>query len=197
MKISELKDRRIIRRPTREFDEFGYRIYNSFEYDFPYNATYKGNERERLFAKLIDMLLFFLIFYFLFGNIAIMSFLYSIPCVIISGSICESYWGTTLGKSIFKIKVIDDFGNYPGLLLSLKRNFLCLANFWPVFIDYIPPINHTWEKEFTHLNFSMNLNNKICKTYIVKESKIAEIQELLKQDKPEDLLFLDRHRTDT
>ncbi|NML69946.1 RDD family protein [Chryseobacterium sp. RP-3-3] len=129
MKVSELKDRRIIRRPTRQFDEFGYRIYNSFEYDFPYDATYKGNERERFFAKLIDILPFFLIFFFLFEKIAIISFLYSIPCVIITGTICEWYWGTTLGKSVFKIKVIDDFANSPGLLLSLKRNFLCLANF--------------------------------------------------------------------
>ncbi|AZA49855.1 hypothetical protein EG346_17470 [Chryseobacterium carnipullorum] len=48
MRISELKDRRMIRRPTRQFDEFGYRIYNSFEYDFPYETTYKGNERKRL-----------------------------------------------------------------------------------------------------------------------------------------------------
>ncbi|PQA94033.1 hypothetical protein B0A69_10620 [Chryseobacterium shigense] len=179
MKISQLKDRRIIHRPTRQFDEFGYRIYNSFEYDFPYETTYKGNERERLFAKLIDILPFFLIFFFLFGKIAMISFLYSIPCVIISGSLCEWYWGTTLGKAIFKIKVIDDFGNFPSLLLSLKRNFLCLANFWPVFIDYVPPANHAWEKEFTEMHFSMNINNKICKTYIVKENKRQEIRNLL------------------
>src|ERR1700750_518882 len=102
MKISELKDRRIIRRPTREFDELGYRIYNSFEYDFPYDATYKGNETERLLAKLIDMLPFFLILFFVFEKIAFVCFLYSIPCVIISGALCEWYWGTTLGKSVFK-----------------------------------------------------------------------------------------------
>lgn len=179
MRISELKDRRMIRRPTRQFDEFGYRIYNSFEYDFPYETTYKGNERKRLFAKLIDILPFFLIFFFLFGKIAIISFLYSIPCAIISGTLCEWYWGTTLGKSIFKIKVIDDFGNDPGLWLSLKRNFLCLANFWPIFSDYIPLANDNWEKEFTEMHFSMNLNNKICKTYIVKENKRQEIKNLL------------------
>ncbi|HCA09979.1 RDD family protein [Chryseobacterium sp.] len=183
MKISELKDRRIIRRPTREFDEFGYRIYNSFEYDFPYDTTYKGNETERLFAKLIDMLPFFLILFFVFEKMVFISFLYSIPCVIISGTLFEWYYGTTLGKAVFKIKVIDDFGNYPGLLLSLKRNFLCLANFWPIFSDYIPPANHTWEKEHTEMHFSMNLNNKICKTHIVKENKIQEIRNLLHPQK--------------
>ncbi|WP_165439458.1 RDD family protein [Chryseobacterium phocaeense] len=179
MRISELKERRIIRRPTRQFDEYGYRIYNSYEYDFPYDTTYKGSERERLFAKLIDIIPFFLIFFFLFKEIVILCFLYSIPCVIISGTVSELYRGTTLGKTVFKIRVIDDFGNYPGLLLSLKRNFLCLANFHPIFSDYIPPVNHTWEKESTQMNFSMNLNNKICKTYIVKENKIQEIRNLL------------------
>ncbi|MGG5207934.1 RDD family protein [Chryseobacterium sp. MIQD13] len=183
MKISELKDRRIIRRATRQFDQMGYRIYNSFEYDFPYNPTYKGNERERLFAKLIDMLPFFLIYLLLFGKMAVLSFLYSIPSAIIFGALCEVFWGATLGKSIFKIKVLDDFGNYPNLLLSLKRNFLCLANFWPVFTDYIPPTTHTWEKETTLMNFSMHMNNTICKTYIVKENKIEEIKKLLYQEK--------------
>lgn len=87
MKISELKERRIIRRPTRQFDEFGNRIYNSFEYDFHYDPTYKGNERERLFAKFIDIIPFFLIFFFLFKETAVISFLYSVPCVMISGTI--------------------------------------------------------------------------------------------------------------
>ncbi|KMQ59120.1 hypothetical protein ACM40_19475 [Chryseobacterium sp. BLS98] len=161
----------------------GNRIYKSFEYDFPYEPTYKGNERERLFAKLIDMLPLFLTFLFLFKKTPVISFLYSIPCVIIGGALCEVFWGTTFGKRIFKIKVLDDFGNYPDLLLSLKRNFLCLTNFWPVFTDYIPPTTHTWEKETTLMNFSMHMNNTICKTYIVKESKIEEIKKLLYKEK--------------
>jgi hypothetical protein len=183
IKISELKDKRIIRRATRQFDQMGYRIYKSFEYDFPYDPTYKGNESERLFAKLIDILPFFLTFLFLFKKTPVISFLYSIPCVIIWGALCEVFWGTTFGKSIFKIKVLDDFGNYPGLILSLKRNFLCLTNLWPVFTDYIPPTTHTWEKETTLMNFSMHMNNTICKTYIVKKSKIEEIKKLLYQEK--------------
>lgn len=85
MRISELKDRRMIRRPTRQFDEFGYRIYNSFEYDFPYETTNKGNETERLFAKLIDMLPFFLILFFLFEKIAIICFYIPFPVLLFRG----------------------------------------------------------------------------------------------------------------
>ncbi|MDR6923786.1 RDD family protein [Chryseobacterium sp. 2987] len=181
MKISETKEKKIIHRPTRYFDEQGNRIYNSFEYDLPYNPSYKDSERKRVFAKLIDMLPFFLIFLIIGKEIAIVSFIYSIPCVIIFGAISETYWGTTLGKKVFKMKVIDDFGNYPRFLKSLSRNFLCLINFFPVFTDYIPPAHHTWEAEGTRMNFSMHLNNTICKTYIVQESRIKEIKAMLQQ----------------
>ncbi|WP_153393137.1 RDD family protein [Chryseobacterium vaccae] len=181
MKISETKEKKIIHRPTRYFDEQGNRIYNSFEYDLPYNPSYKDSERKRVFAKLIDMLPFFLIFLIIGKEIAIVSFIYSIPCVIIFGAISETYWRTTLGKKVFKMKVIDDFGNYPRFLKSLSRNFLCLINFFPVFTDYIPPAHHTWEAEGTRMNFSMHLNNTICKTYIVQESRIKEIKAMLQQ----------------
>lgn len=179
MKISELKDRRIIRRPTRQFDEFGNRIYNEFEYEFPYHPTHKGNERERLFAKVIDTSPFFMAFVFIFHQPVFISIVLSIPCVIILGTFCEWYFGTTLGKKIFKLTILDDHGNQPGFIKSFLRNILCLANLFPVFTDFIPPPNHTWEAEGTQMNFSMYLNNKICKTYIVKEHKIQEIRNLL------------------
>jgi hypothetical protein len=183
MKISELKEKRIIRRPTRTFDAEGNRIYNVFEYDFPYNPSYQYNERERLFAKIIDILPFFVVILYTFSCSTVFTgFIFSIPSVIISGTICETYWGTTLGKKVFRIKVLDDSGDYPDLLLSLKRNILCICNLWPVFTDYIPPPHKTWENEFTKMNFSMDINNKLCKTYIVKEKKIKEIKELLQQE---------------
>ena len=117
MKISELKVKKIIHRPTRQFDEYGKRIYNEFEYDLPYKTIYKNNERDRLFAKIIDLIPFFLIFLFIFKEPAIISLVFSIPCVIISGTMTETLCGTTSGKKIFKIRVIDDFGNYPACTL--------------------------------------------------------------------------------
>ncbi|MEY8760666.1 RDD family protein [Chryseobacterium tongliaoense] len=189
MKISEVKERKIIHRPTQQFDEWGYRIYHAYEYYLPYNPGYKGNETERLFAKVIDMLPFFLIFFMLFKIHALISVLLCIPVVIISGTLTEMYRGTTLGKKIFRIKVLNDYGNYPGFLKSLQRNVLCLANFYPVFTDYIPP-NSAIRSAGTQMNFSMHMNNKICKTYIVKESKIPEIKELLKPQESNQNLLL-------
>ncbi|WP_435523925.1 RDD family protein [Chryseobacterium indoltheticum] len=112
-KISELKERKIIRRATRNFDSEGNRIYNEFEYDLPYNPTQKGNERERLYAKIIDIIPFFLIFHYGFNKIIIISLFFSIVSVLIYGAVSESIFGTTLGKKLFKLKIVDDFGNYP------------------------------------------------------------------------------------
>lgn len=183
MKISEIKERKIIHRPTLSFDEYGKRIYHTYEYHLPYNPNFKGNETQRLFAKWIDMLVFSLIFFYIFHIALIVSILLSIPCVIIFGTIREYYFGTTLGKKIFRIKVIDDDGNYPSFFKSLKRNFLCLANLYPVFSEYSTKTS-MGRRTGTQMNFSMHLNNKICTTYIVKESKIAEIKSLVDQEQP-------------
>ncbi|GAA4155280.1 hypothetical protein GCM10022217_13290 [Chryseobacterium ginsenosidimutans] len=179
MKISEIKERKIIHRPTPDFDEYGKRIYHAYEYYLAYNPGFKGNETQRLFAKWIDMAVFTLIFHFIFNKVLIVSILLSIPCVIMFGTITEFYWGTTLGKKIFRMKVIDDEGNYPKLLKSLQRNLLCLANFYPVFSEYTVKTVAMGRRTGTRMNFSMHLNNEICKTYIVKESKIDEIRSLL------------------
>ncbi|MCS3531719.1 RDD family protein [Chryseobacterium sp. JUb7] len=184
MKISEIKERKIIHRPTLDFDEYGKRIYHTYEYHLPYNPGFKDSETQRLFAKWIDLAIFSLIFHFIFNQILIFSILFSIPCVIISGAITEFYFGTTLGKKVFRMKVIDDEGNYPGFLKSLWRNFLCLANFFPVFSEYRYKTMAMGTRNGTKMNFSMHLNNKICVTYIVKESKIAEIRNLLDIEQP-------------
>ncbi|WP_426473957.1 RDD family protein [Chryseobacterium balustinum] len=178
-RISELKERKIIRRATRNFDSDGNRIYNEFEYDFPYNPTHKGNERERLYAKVIDLIPFFLIFHYGFNKIIIVSLFFSIASILIYGTISESIFGTTLGKKLFKLKVIDDFGNYPKILKSLFRNILSFTNFFPVFEDIVSGPNSSYEASKTTMHFSMHMNNKLCKTYIVKECQLSEIRKLL------------------
>ncbi|MFL9832445.1 RDD family protein [Chryseobacterium terrae] len=181
-KISELKERKVIRRATRTFDSEGKRIYEEFEYDLPYKAEFLGNEKQRIFAKIIDAIPFFLIFFFLFDQIWILSLLFSIPAVMLFGAVSETLSGTTLGKKIFKLKVIDDNGNYPKILKSLWRNFLSLIVFYPVFDDFIPMApNEILGIEHKETNFTMHMNNKLCKTYIVKESQLLEIKKLLNE----------------
>lgn len=53
MKISELKENKITRRATRNFDSEGRRIYEFFEYEIPYDTTYEKNRRDRLCSKII------------------------------------------------------------------------------------------------------------------------------------------------
>lgn len=185
MKISEIKERKVIHRPTLSFDEYGQRIYHTYEYYLPYDPGFKGNETQRLFAKWIDMAVFSLLFYFLLNKVLIVSIILSIPCVILLGAITEFYVGTTLGKKIFSIKVIDDEGKYPGFIKSFWRNVLCLVNFSPVFSEYAEKTFAGGRRTGTQMHFSMHLNNKICKTYLVKESKISEIRSLLQVDAPE------------
>ena len=182
-KISELKIKKTINRPTRQFDVLGKRIYNEFEYDLPYNASFRNNERQRIFAKIIDLLPFFLVFFFIFHHPAFLSILYSIISVILCGTLTETIWGTTLGKKIFRIKVIDDCGNHPKILKSLCRNLLCLATFKLLFNDYIPPLDEVLKIEHKETNFTMHMNNKLCKTYIIKEAQFLEIKKLLEQKK--------------
>jgi hypothetical protein len=183
MKISELKERKTTRRATRDFDLEGRRIYNEFEYDLPYKADFLGSDKQREWAKIIDILPLFLIFLFIFKHNLFLSFLISIPTVIILGSITETVWGTTMGKKILKMVVIDDFGNYPDFSKSLKRNILCLSNFYPSFSEYTTKNVAMGTRTFYRTRMSMHMNNKLCKTYIVKESQLSEIKKLLAEKK--------------
>jgi hypothetical protein len=179
MKISELKERKIVRRATRNFDFEGKRIYNELEYDLPYKVDFYGSDQKRQVAKYIDMTLVFLVLYFIFQLPIINSFIVTIPLVMILGSITETRWGTTLGKKLFKIKVIDDDANYPEFYKSLKRNIFCLTNFYPSFSERTITDVAFGTRTYYETRLSMFMNNKLCTTYTVKESQIWEIRKLL------------------
>lgn len=181
MKVSELKEKKVIHRPTQNFDVDGKRVYNVFEYDLPFKTDYEGNERERILAKIIDAVPVLLIALLLLDQSPFLAVILSLPAVIIVGSISESFFGTTLGKKIFKIKVIDDNGNNPHILRSIGRNILCLAVFSMLLSDFIPPLNEILGIKHKEANFTMHMNNILCKTHIVKESKLKEIKMLLNQ----------------
>jgi len=179
MKISELKERKTTRRATRDFDLEGNRIYNEFEYDLPYKVDFPHSDKQRQVAKIIDMIPLFLIFLFIFQQNLFMSFLFSVIFVIIIGSIAETMWGTTLGKKLFRMVVINDLGNFPDFPTSLKRNFLCLSNFYPSFSEYTTNNVAFGKQLHFSTDLSMHMNNKLCKTYIVKEAQLQKIKKLL------------------
>ncbi|MBL3550178.1 RDD family protein [Chryseobacterium sp. KMC2] len=172
MRVSELKVHRIIRRPSKIVDKYGNRIFEEYEYDFKYNPYFKNSETQRLFAKIIDILPFILILIFLCNLTVLQSLLWSVVLVMMYGAISETIFGKTLGKKIFNLMVIDDFAHKPSLSRSLKRNILCLINFFPTFTD---------QQNKTVMNFNMYLNNKFAGTYIIKEKMLKEIEEMLEK----------------
>ena len=178
MNISDLKEKRIIHEPTPNFDKFGNRIYEQFEYNFKFKNGSDKNNSFRLFAKIIDIIPIFLAIHYILNQNFVLSFIYSIPIVILIGAVSESITGTTIGKKIFNLKVVDDHCNYPKLSKSLKRNLLCLINLFPSFSDYQSRMR-VWG---TRMNFNMQLNNHFCKTFVLKKDIYIQIQNLLNKN---------------
>ncbi|MFC6267560.1 RDD family protein [Frigoriflavimonas asaccharolytica] len=176
MKISEIKEKRLIHRPTQNFDAGGNRIYQAIDYDFKFDTKSKDNHTARLLSKVIDLIPNIFILIFIFKLNPFLSFLYSIPMVIIIGAISETLTGQTLGKKIFKLKVVDDYGNRPNFSRSFKRNLLCLINLLPTSFYYTK--NGRTGPGLAY-NFEMHLNNKFSNTFVLNNKVYLEIKNLL------------------
>lgn len=59
------------------------------------------------------------------------------PIIGLAGSlywiVFEGLWGTTIGKKVIGLKVVDENGNEPGLVKSLIRNLLRIVDTLPQF----------------------------------------------------------------
>ena len=175
MKISEIKERKIIHRPTQNFDEFGKRIYQEFEYDFDFDTQTEDNYAYRLFAKILDLIPVYVILCFLLHLNPLSSFFYSILIIISLNSFLEWKFGDSIGKRIFNLKVVDDFGNFPTLGKSFKRNILSIVNLFPEFYDFQDQAG-VWG---TRMKFSMDLNSRFSKTYVIKQKIYDKIRKIL------------------
>jgi hypothetical protein len=182
MKISELKERKILRRATGDFDIFGSRVYKKIEYYLPVQTDFPKSERQRQWAKIIDIIPTFMLTYLIFQHM-LLAFAAGIPLMMITGAFAETQWGNSLGKKIFKIKVIDEFGDYPDFSTSLKRNMLILANFYPSFSEKTVKDIAFGTRTFYETSMSMKMNNKLCKTYTVKENMMWTLRKMLDQQK--------------
>ncbi|WP_108808568.1 RDD family protein [Aquimarina spinulae] len=142
----------------------------------PYDPRIQGNQILRVIAKLIDILPYLVIMYFVELNLWIKIFISTI-LLIIQNTFLETIYGKTIGKQIFKIRVIDDKASNPDFILSLNRNILSILNLIPIYI--FGDSNNPYKNE--GFRFYMNLNNNICKTHIIKESKLIEIKKIQKK----------------
>ncbi|OOQ59528.1 RDD family protein [Mucilaginibacter pedocola] len=173
-KISEILVKKTVHRPIK--DDYGNRYYEERTFLLKYNPAIESHF-PRAWAKGIDMLIFLLPAIKLTQHFQL-SILIAIVLVDIYGAICEHLRGDTLGKYLLGLKVIDDDGNYPVFWLSLKRNALAVLN-----LSLLPgtriafPVTGepTWR-------YNMNLNNRLCDTYIVKASRLSEIKALQEQN---------------
>lgn len=177
LKISDIKEIRTARRPTLEVDEYGNRIYEELDFEVDFINTIPIWGSERFLAKIIDLLPFFAIGFFLFKFGFGYSFLLAILLVMLSGSYLEYQLGTTLGKSLMGFIVVDEYAQTPTFKQTLIRNFLGPVNFWPSFLDIsgLGPVH-------TQLFFNMQLNNRISKTYVLNKEWKEKVEQVLKKE---------------
>ncbi|MBD1364510.1 RDD family protein [Mucilaginibacter sp. ZT4R22] len=173
-KISEIRIEKTVRRPA--MDEYGNRYYEELTFQMKYNPRIESHF-PRAWAKCIDLLIFFLPTLQFIHNFWL-SMAIAIALVDIYGTISEHKRGDTLGKRLLGLKVIDDTGNYPGFWLSLKRNALAIFDLTPLHGTRIRfPV--AGESTF---RYNMNLNNRLCQTYIVEAFRLSEIQALQRKE---------------
>ena len=101
-----------------------------FEYEFPLNPNI-DEFWIRLFAKVLDYGFYLGIFYPI-DRILIEKILYpyllAFLALFIINPIFESFTGRTFGKYVLGMRVIDDFGGNPSLLISfIKNSFQCFV----------------------------------------------------------------------
>ena len=178
MKISELKEIKIIQRPTQNFDENGNRIYEEERFEQPFISTIKEKYWLRYFAKFIDLLPILIAFHFIFKQHFFLSFCYSVVIVIILGAVSESLFGTTLGKKVFNLKVIDNYGNNPKFHQSLIRSLLSVFTLdadISILFDKIT-------QKFGVMNFfTSHENDGKTMIYVLNKSEYRKMKELLSE----------------
>lgn len=118
-RISNVKTYRTITRQGEKFD-----------YEFPLNPNIDGFWI-RLFAKLFDYGIYFGLFFLmnrLLIAINLYPFLIAFLALFIMNPIFESLTGSTFGKYVFGMRVMDDFGENPSFLTSFIKNLLQLLS---------------------------------------------------------------------
>ena len=173
-RISEIIIKKKVRRPRR--DSNGNRYQEDLVFNVPYNPTIKFFQI-RVFAKAIDFVLYIILTILIYVAINRISFddyeIYSASLILLLliNPLLESKYGKSLGKVIFKIQVIDDYGEYPNVKKSFKRNFFSLINVFNLLRPVAGKIGF----------IKNNKHNEICKTYTIRDKDKLETIELIKK----------------
>lgn len=153
-----------------------------------YNPSIE-NQVYRFWAKMIDLTSFVIPLYMVFDTYPMrifgfsklgLSLLAGLLLETVYSTVLEHYYGATLGKYLAGIAVIDNNGNKPSLLKSLKRNLLSIMN---LSINTNQSNGGRADGLYTGGFFNMNYNNRKCNTYVVFRSKLKEIKELQHEER--------------
>lgn len=177
MKISELKEYQKVRRPLK--DELGNRLYEEINFYKAYNLNEKNLNR-RLFSKIIDISFALIIqiliskFEFLNTDNLLITLLILFVLTISISSILETTLGSSFGKIILDLEVVNDNCKHLTLIQSFQKNIYSFGLFLIIF--------------FQHLVVgTIDFYNKWLKKnsfYIIRRTKKDEIKQMMKAQNP-------------
>lgn len=170
MKISDIKTYRKVNRPFK--DKNGNTRYKEIEFEIPYDFKLK-NDSFRLFAKIIDIIIVILILNILidFDIIDLNNSIYLFPIILfLVNSILETLIGSSIGKLIFRIVVVDEDCNYLTFRKSFIRNLSCV-----IMILLLSILRATVGSLLEY--YDKKLNEKGI--YIISRGKMKEITRIL------------------
>ena len=133
LKISELKEFRTVNRPTGEFID-GERVYEEITFETKYDPNIK-KDTYRVIAKMIDIFIGVMIMRFcvLHNWIEVDSVVFALPVfLILMNSALETMLGSSVGKLILLIEVVDDDCKKLPILRSFGRN---LYSYWLIILS--------------------------------------------------------------
>lgn len=170
MKIADLKEEKIVRRPYTDIS--GKRKFEEKKFLVPYSTEIE-NQSYRILSKLIDVALVLSVGFFLEQNniISLSSLTYLVPIgFLLLNSILESFIGSSLGKLMLNIAIVNENGKYLTIGKSLFRNtvssILILLSF----------LLHNSAGFWTYYDDKLNKNG----IYVISRNKISEIRKMLK-----------------
>lgn len=175
MTISDLTETKTVRRAYT--DGFGNRKMGVQEYEVKYNYEIE-NDSFRILAKIIDLALVAFSMHFMVLNeiISLNLIIYTFPvCFILYNTIMESMLGSSIGKILLNIAVLNEKAENLSFVKSLQRTFL---SFLLILLYVIPNIglHHFWEYlDKKYLDYNI---------YIIARNKRKEIKQMLHQHLP-------------
>lgn len=155
--------------------------YEEVTFELPYDPGFK-DPLFRIFAKIFDGIFYLttMIFAYMLLNLAVPNFLkcagFSLTLLLVFNPLSEYFFGTTFGKALCGIRVIDNEGENPHLLKSYRRNLSCMM----LMIPNLKQVLGIDGREF-----DINSHNILHQTYVVWQCDYDEILELIYREHKE------------